>query len=281
MDMDTDKESIRMLMVDDEPDFLDATARALSRRGFQVETASDGQQALALLGRGLFDVMVLDVKMPGIDGVEVFRQVRLLWPELPVIMLTGHGTIQQAFETSRAGLCEYLTKPCDVKDLAQAARRAVVATRSGAGSVEEPSGPIRLLLVDDEPELADSLCTAFSRRNMTVTVARDGVAVLRLLQEQVFDVAILDVKMPGMSGLDVLRRIKKLQPSTEVIMLTGHPSMATALECSEEGACDLLMKPQSVEALTQKVREAQARRRQRQDEQRQKIVQRILDEKPD
>jgi two-component system C4-dicarboxylate transport response regulator DctD len=122
--MSAPKAAIRLLMVDDERDFLSAVAPGLERRGFEVKTAENGRTALDLLAREAFDVVVLDVKMPGLDGISVFRRISELAPQLPVIMLTGHGNIQDAFETSRQGVYEYLTKPCRVESLADTARRA-------------------------------------------------------------------------------------------------------------------------------------------------------------
>jgi DNA-binding NtrC family response regulator len=127
MEKFTDK--INLILVDDELEFLDAASTTLSRRGFEVSRAPNGRTAIDLIQNHEFDVMVLDVKMPGIDGVEVFHQVTRLAPHLPVIMLTGHGTVKQAFETSRDGVFEYLTKPFDIDKFAQVARRAVTESR--------------------------------------------------------------------------------------------------------------------------------------------------------
>lgn len=118
-------EPVRLLFVDDEGEFLDAVVPGMERRGFRVARAGNGKEALRLLERHPFELVVLDVKMPGMDGVSVFRRIRETAPALPVIMLTGHGSLHQAFETSREGVFEYLLKPCDVDVLAKVAHRAV------------------------------------------------------------------------------------------------------------------------------------------------------------
>jgi two-component system, NtrC family, response regulator AtoC len=122
--MPATQEKISLLLVDDERDFLDAAAAALSRRGFDVDTARSGERAVEMMKQKCPDVIVLDVKMPGIDGVQLFHRLNLVYPDIPVILLTGHGTVQQAFETSKRGVFEYLTKPCDIDDLACVVRRA-------------------------------------------------------------------------------------------------------------------------------------------------------------
>jgi DNA-binding NtrC family response regulator len=131
--MNTTDEPVSLLLVDDELDFLAAVKKALSSRGFDVETAENGERAVERLRQHRPDVVVLDVKMPGIDGVQLFRRIHLVYPDVPVILLTGHGTVKQAFETSKEGVFEYLTKPCDVDELAGVVRQAARREFRGDG----------------------------------------------------------------------------------------------------------------------------------------------------
>jgi CheY-like chemotaxis protein len=89
------KEPIRLLLVDDETEFLEAITPGLVRRGFALALAEDGQTALRLLARQSFDAVVPDVKMPGIDGIEVFHRIRRFLPELPVVLLTRSRAVQE------------------------------------------------------------------------------------------------------------------------------------------------------------------------------------------
>ncbi len=249
---------IRMLLVDDEPDFLQATEKALARRGFDLRSAPDGRAALKLLSEEPFDVVVLDVKMPGLDGLAVLKEVRRRLPGLPAIILTGQGSARQAVETFQEGGYDYLTKPCDIEKLAEIARAAVAsaeAAQSGPSSSEEEE-PIRLLLIDDEEDLLISLATAFRHRGIQVTTARSGFEGLDQLRTQPFEVVLLDLAMPLMGGIDVLSRIKERDPLIEVIVLTGRPSMGTAAEGLREGIFDYLVKPQSIKTLTGRIRDA-------------------------
>jgi len=104
------------MLVDDEVGFLDAMQRRLSKRGIDVVTASGGQEALDLLEESgtRVEVIVLDVKMPGIDGLETLRRIKQSHPVKEVIMLTGHGTVDSAIEGMKLGAFDYLIKPCDV-----------------------------------------------------------------------------------------------------------------------------------------------------------------------
>ena len=109
--MNFDPSKIDLLLVDDDADFRETLARRFTRRGFQVQEARHGEQALQLAERRQFDVAVLDMVMPGMSGIEVLEQLKLTHPECEVIMLTGQGTIETAVEAMKLGAYDYLTKP--------------------------------------------------------------------------------------------------------------------------------------------------------------------------
>ncbi len=108
---------IRLLLVDDEQRFVETLAKRLTARGFYVETASSGQQALDLLGTRPFDVVLLDVRMPGMDGIETLRNIGRLQPLVKVILLSGHASINVAVEGMRLGAYDYLLKPAELDDI--------------------------------------------------------------------------------------------------------------------------------------------------------------------
>ncbi|HBT89011.1 response regulator [Desulfobacter sp.] len=107
----------RLLLVDDEKGFVDVLTNRLGHRGIQAVKAYSGAQALRELREARFDVMVLDLKMEDMDGIEVLKIVRKMAPDLPVIILTGHGSRTAAEEGMTLGAFDYLTKPCELKEL--------------------------------------------------------------------------------------------------------------------------------------------------------------------
>jgi DNA-binding NtrC family response regulator len=120
----------------------------------------------------------------------------------------------------------------------------------------------KLLLVDDEEAFVNALTKRLSARDISVVSAFNGEAGLdQLNQEPMIDVVLLDVKMPGMDGIETLREIKRLHPIVEVIMLTGHATFESAIEGMKLGAFDYLMKPCDLEKLIEKVDEAKLKRR--------------------
>jgi CheY-like chemotaxis protein/predicted transcriptional regulator len=109
---------IRVLLVDDEERFVLNLAKLLRGRGFDVATALDGAAGVAAVETDSgFDVVLLDVKMPGMDGIEALGRIKEVSPETEVLMLTGHATVETGIEAMRAGALDYLMKPCDIEDL--------------------------------------------------------------------------------------------------------------------------------------------------------------------
>ena len=116
--------------------------------------------------------------------------------------------------------------------------------------------PFTMMLVDDEVDFLETLLKRVRRRNVDVVGAKSGDEALAMLDAKPVDVVVLDVKMPGMGGLETLREIKKRCPLVEVIMLTGHASMEVAIEGMEGGAFDYLMKPMDIDELLYKLQDA-------------------------
>ena len=124
------------------------------------------------------------------------------------------------------------------------------------------SDPIRLLLVDDEKDFVNILSKRIKRRNIDVTKAFSGSEAIQALRGQEFDVAVLDLKMEDMNGIEVLKMLKIMDPKLAVIMLTGHGSAEAAEQGIKLGAFDYLTKPCELEELLEKIKAAYAHRKQ-------------------
>ena len=286
--MDEQDVRIRLLLVDDEDEFLAATSRVLARRGIEVLVARGGEEALDRLQQEEVDVVVLDMKMPGMDGATTFDGIRRIWPDLPVIILTGHDSIPEAFEMTRKGLFDYLLKPCSIEALTLTIHEAVVEMPAGGAGEEQEeivaphsSEQVRVLLVDDEVELLHTLKKVLTRRAMDVHVAKDGKEALALLEDTPIDVVVLDVKMAGMDGLEVLKRIKAGPVNREVILLTGHPSVENAMSGMKLGALEYQIKPPDMARLTQSICKANHLRKEKLAREQQETIQDILRRHPD
>jgi len=117
-------DEMRIMLVDDEEGFLSTTKNVLERKGINVTTAMSGSEALEKLTQEKIDVVILDVKMPGMDGVSALKAIKSRYSSVEVIMLTGHGTVESALDGLRSGASDYLTKPIDIDELVAKAEEA-------------------------------------------------------------------------------------------------------------------------------------------------------------
>jgi len=279
---------VKLLLVDDEEEFIRTTSKVLSRRGIEVFTASRGTEALEILGQQEVDVVVLDMKMPGMDGAAVFDEIKKVRFDLPVIILTGHESLSEACQLTKEGVFDYLLKPCDSDVLAErvhdAAARNPIKKEAAQGDrkqAENDVETVRVLLVDDERLLLETLKKVLSRRAMEVITADSGEKALELLNNTSIDVIVLDIKMPGMNGLDVLSKIKSGFVNREVILLTGHPTVETAMTGMKQGAFEYMLKPPDVDKLTESIRKAYRLRMEKIASEREETINKILRRYPD
>jgi DNA-binding NtrC family response regulator len=132
---------MKLLIVDDEERFLYSMQKLLKRKGYDVETTTSGETCLEILKEQLFDVVILDIKMPGIGGMETLKLIKRFFPTVEVIMLTGHGTGEYAVDALMWGAADFLIKPISVPDL--------------IGKVEEASA--RRQILEDKIRIAKAI----------------------------------------------------------------------------------------------------------------------------
>jgi DNA-binding NtrC family response regulator len=128
----------KVLLVDDEEPFVETLAKRLTKRELNVLTAFSASEALEKLGKdSRIDVVILDVKMPGMDGIEALIQIKADYPLVEVIMLTGHATVETAIEGMKLGALDYLMKPCDMELLMNKVREAASKKRRHEEKIAE------------------------------------------------------------------------------------------------------------------------------------------------
>jgi DNA-binding NtrC family response regulator len=224
---------LKILLVDDEKEFVQSLSERLELRDLKAEVAHDGEQALAAVQEKEPDVMVLDLRMPGIDGMEVLRKVKQAHPNVRVIVLTGHGADKDEEMARNLGAYAYLKKPVDIDQL--------------VGALHQEK--IKVLLVDDEKEFVESLSERLRLRNLDAAVAHSGEQALKALREGQPDVMVLDLRMPGIDGMEVLRRARETNPDVQIVVLTGHGTDKDEQMAEKLGAYAYLRKPVDIEQL--------------------------------
>lgn len=125
------KSPIRLLIIDDEKGFVATLSKRLAKRNIHVTQAYSGRDGIQAMRKGEYDLAVLDLKMEDMDGLEVLKIIKIIAPEMPVIMLSGHASAEAAQNGIKAGAFDYLTKPYDLNDLIVIIDRAVGGARPG------------------------------------------------------------------------------------------------------------------------------------------------------
>jgi two-component system nitrogen regulation response regulator NtrX len=141
----------RILVVDDETNIIRSISLILAGEGFRVEGAGSGEEALARLGTEAFDAVLLDINLPGIDGLETLRKLRVDWPQLPVIMVSGHATIERAVEATRLGALDFMEKPFSRDRVLLNVRNAMEVVRLRQENARLKGDPLARILGQSAP----------------------------------------------------------------------------------------------------------------------------------
>ena len=227
---------LRVLIVDDNQMMAKTLQDIFKVKGYQAEIAYSGLEALEMVTDTSFDCVLSDIKMPDVNGVELFRTIKASQPDLPVVLMTAYATDRLIEEGLDEGVIAVLTKPLDMSLLLN-----FFSYLSRERSV---------VIVDDDPSFCQTLGDILHERGFDVhpMTRPDGV------MEQLEDggrVVLLDMKLQGSNGLDVLRQIKAHYPTLPVILVTGYrdevaASLETALKLS---AYTYFYKPLQIEEL--------------------------------
>ena len=248
-----------ILVVDDERMVCDLLRAVLSRYGHEVITAFDGRNGLALFEQHRPRFTLLDLRMPGMDGIEVLTRIRALDPKASVIVLTGAGSADLENQARQMGVTDFLSKGLSLDVLVQAMERVmqqpVKPPASSSQSADTQKAPAHsqeagsILVVDDEPQIRDLLRKFLSARGYQVRVAADGQQALALVDQKSPDIIVLDVNMPGMNGIEVLKRLRAKNYAGGVMFLTSSQDEMLLQEGLELGSVDILGKPVDLERL--------------------------------
>ena len=208
---------IRVMVVDDHPMWRDAVARDLTEAGYDVvATAADGAQALRVAGPARPDVVVLDLQLPDMSGVEVTRGLRAAHPAARVLVLSASGEQQDVLDAVKAGAVGYLLKSAARPEFLDAVRRT-----AGGDAV------------------ARDLTEAGYEVVATVT---DGAQALRVAGPARPDVVVLDLQLPDMSGVEVTRGLRATHPAARVLVLSASAEQQDVLDAVKAGAAGYLLK---------------------------------------
>jgi len=249
----------RILVVDDDQVVCDLLSMALSPHGHEVLTATNGHDALALFQRHRPSVTLLDLSMPEMDGMTVLRQIRALNPRAAVMVLTGRGTPELENQARELGVTDFLKKGLSLDAVVGAMERSLPmphpASTASATGLPMPGAPAEsregatLLVVDDEAMIRSMLTRFFTLRGYRVRAAQGGAEALAMVAQQQPDLVILDMYMPGMNGLEVLREMRARHYAGGVVALTASQDEKLLRQVLDLGSVDVIGKPVNLERL--------------------------------
>jgi DNA-binding NtrC family response regulator len=227
----------RILVVDDESDTCDNLKDILTDLGYQVDTANDGTGALKLVNERFYDVALLDLKMPGMNGLDLYRHIKAVRAGTVAIVVTAYATSETAQAALDAGAWQVLPKPVDFSRLLKLVTDAL----------EQPL----VLVVDDDRDLCENLWDLFRERQCRVCLAHDADDAKARLQKQHFQVVLIDMKLPVGSGREVFHLVREANPQARTVLITGQRSEMDQLvkETLAEGADAACYKPFDVSEL--------------------------------
>lgn len=221
----------RILIVDDDANYGLTLARIFQRKGYDVSTADNGFKALELVQENIYDAVLMDIKMPVINGVETFKKMKEIRPDLTVILMTAYSIDDLIRDAVKEGVYAAIRKPFDIDTVINMIRKS----REG----------LLLAVVDDDPNICRSMKATLERTGYSVTTCATGEDALAIARERAFDVVFIDVKMPSLNGLEIYLELKRLNPGARVVMMTAYRDEVDDLtgQAQDAGVYACLYKP--------------------------------------
>jgi CheY-like chemotaxis protein len=231
----------RILVVDDDPDICRNLTDILADLGYEVDAATDGLSALELVRQRPYDVALLDYRMPGMDGVTLYREIKKQRAGTVSLLVTAYANPTTAEEALTAGAWKVVAKPVDFGKLLR--------------WVDEALGQPMVLVVDDDDDLCSTLWDLLRDRGYRVCLAHGGREAAEQLKDTQYKVALIDLRIPDGNGADVFRMVRDANPQARTILITGHRSEMDDLieQMLAEGADAVCYKPFDIPELLAKL----------------------------
>jgi len=236
------KDKLHILVVDDDRRMAKTLVNIFQVKGYEAEAAHSGSEALEKVAEDSFACVLADIRMPGVNGVELYRALKARRPDLPVVLMTAYSTDERVREGLEEGAVAVLTKPLDINLLL-----------SFFSSLRQERS---IVIVDDDPGFAKTLGDILRARSFVVTQITDPHGVVERVRAD-GQVVLLDMKLNDVSGLEVLKEIMEQHPRLPVVLVTGYrEEMGRAIEAALKiGAYTCIYKPFQIEGLLQVVAE--------------------------
>ncbi len=231
-------EKLKILVVDDNEEFCRNVTDILELKGYEVVSTYDGFKGLEAVKENGFDLVLMDVKMPAMNGVETYKKVKEIVPATPVIMVTAFAVEDLLREALTQGAYGSLKKPIDFDQLLE-----LITQATGKGAL--------ILIADDDENLCANMQEVLSDKGFRVSVAYDGSTAVDEAEKNNFDIILLDMKLPVLNGLETYLAIREFRPTVVAIVIIGYRQGTSELvqRAMQESVYTCLEKPIDMDKL--------------------------------
>jgi len=238
--------------MEDESSVAEGLELILKEKGYRVNLARTGKEALSVLDQKRFDLLVADLRLPDMNGMDVIREAKKKESRAEVIVITGYASVPSAVEAMKIGVIDYLPKPFTEEEFMARVEKALERRGGGASAsrqeaVQEPertttveeavetAHQVHVLVVEDEPSVGMGLKMILMEKGYGVDLVKTGKEALKETAEREYDLLVADLRLPDMNGMEVIRKTKKRRPGTQVMVITGYSDFSSAVEAMKTG----------------------------------------------
>ncbi len=225
----------RVLIVDDDRDHAESLADVIEMRGHTIQLAYSGEEAIEYFRTVVFDFVLLDVKLPGINGVDTFLEFKKIWPTAQVMMMTGFSVEQLVARAIEGGALGVLHKPFAATEVLEL-----------LSNVKQRG---RVLVVDDDPDFVDTIVPILEAAGYAVNIAGTGGEALEMMTQGSVDCLLLDLRLPVLSGAELYARLVDAGRTVPTVLVTGGRDDAEEDARLRSQTCGMLFKPFDPNAL--------------------------------
>jgi len=244
--MQETEKKINILIIDDQIDITIILSELLSYDGYNIYTAHNGFEGLEKFNSIKPQIVLLDIKMPEMNGITVLKKMKQSLIDCEIIMMTGHTEINTAIEAIKEGAFTYLQKPTKYDHIKTAIDKAL----------NKLNRQKNILIIEDDEIIRKRIKNLLQLDNYNIYTAENGIRGVKICKQIMPQVVLLDMKLPDIDGIEVLNIIKDNVKYTEVIMITGQGDINTAITSIKNGAFAFLQKPIEYELLKINIKNA-------------------------